>query len=74
MKAVVSHTYNDGAELISVNGHSIQYGHGAGGDGYCYAHGSFECLSNLSSEEQAAVDTAVRPGEPVESVRSSNGS
>lgn len=45
----------DGAETIAVNGHQIQYGHGNGGDGYCYNHGSFDCIDNLTAAEKDAV-------------------
>lgn len=59
MKAkVVYIDLRDGAETIEVNGHRIQFGYGSGGDGYCYAHGKFSCLDNLTDEERAAVQEA----------------
>lgn len=45
----------DGAELIEVNGHRIQYGYGSGGDGFCYIHQSFDCIDNLTDEEKEAI-------------------
>lgn len=45
----------DGAELIEVGTHKIQYGYGSGGDGFCYNHQSFDCIDNLTDEEQEAV-------------------
>jgi len=48
----------DGSETIECNGHSIQYGHGSGGDGYCYSHQSFDCIENLTKEEQEAIRRA----------------
>jgi len=44
----------DGAENIEVNGHDIQFG-GGDGDGYCYSHQSFDCVENLSEEEEKAI-------------------
>lgn len=46
----------DGGEeiVIQVDGmekHRLQIG-GAGGDGFCYTHQSFDCLDNLSDEEK----------------------
>lgn len=55
MKATVIETYPDGAELIEINGHKIQFGYGFGGDGYCYSHGSFKCIDNLTDKEKEAV-------------------
>lgn len=43
-------------EQIKVNGHNIQFG--GNGDGYCYAHQSFDCLERITPEEQAAIDAA----------------
>lgn len=58
MKAKVIDNGNpEYGELINVNGHQIQYG-GANGDGYCYAHQSFDCLDNLTDEEKEAVKNA----------------
>ena len=57
MKAkVIAGNPQDG-ELINVNGHRIQFG-GREGDGFCYAHQSFECIENLSEEERQAVTKA----------------
>lgn len=39
-----------------VNGHHFEFG--GPGDGYCYAHQSFNCLSNLTDEEKEAIDNA----------------
>lgn len=58
IKAKVVSTYGDGAEEIDVNGHRIQYGHGTGGDGFCYAHQSFDCVDNLTAAEREAVHNA----------------
>lgn len=58
--AKVVYAYDDGAEEIEVNGHRIQYGYGTGGDGFCYAHQSFECIDNLTPDEKAAVHDARR--------------
>jgi len=44
-------------EQIAVNGHEIQYG-GGDGDGYCYAHQSFDCIERLTPAEQRAIDAA----------------
>lgn len=41
----------NGEELISINTHQFQLG-GGDGDGYCYAHQSFDCLESLSVEEK----------------------
>lgn len=49
----------DGAETIEVNDHRLQYGYGSGGDGFCYAHQSFDCAENLTAEEREAVANAV---------------
>ena len=58
MKAtVIYQSDHDGSETIAVNGHHIQCG-GPNGDGYCYAHGSFDCVENLSPEEQHAMEHA----------------
>ena len=59
--AKVVHTYHDGAELIEVGGHRIQYGYGNGGDGFCYAHQNFDCADLLTPEEQEAVSHAEQP-------------
>ena len=60
IEAKVTYTHPvDGAETIAVNGHEIQYGYGSGGDGFCYAHQSFECADRLTAEEKAAVNEAV---------------
>ena len=48
----------DGAETIEVGGHQIQFGYGHGGDGYCYTHGSFKCIENLTNEEKEAIRKA----------------
>lgn len=50
----------DGAETIAVNGHEIQFGHGSGGDGFCYSHQSFDCLGKLTDDEWVAVKHAER--------------
>lgn len=55
MKAVVKYIYDDGAEEIEVNGHRIQFGCGSGGDGYCYAHQTFDCREALTVPELMAV-------------------
>lgn len=51
---VVSET-QDISECV-VNGHKFEFG--GTGDGYCYAHQSFECLENLSKTERAAIQEA----------------
>lgn len=58
MEAKVVHTYADGAEIIEVNGHEIQFGYGNGGDRYCYTHCSFDCADNLTEEEREAIKKA----------------
>ena len=58
MKAKVVYTYPDGAEVIEVNGHKIQFGYGNGGDGFCYTHMSFNCVEKLTNEEKEAVKRA----------------
>ncbi len=56
MRAVVKFVYEvDGAEVIHVNGHELQFGYGTGGDGYCYGHQSFDCIDNLTDEEKEAL-------------------
>lgn len=58
MRAVVTFIHAvDGAEVIEVNGHRLQFGHGSGGDGYCYGHQSFDCLDNLTEAEREALKT-----------------
>jgi hypothetical protein len=58
MKAtVVYRSLSDGMEQIVVNGHNIQFG-GRDGDGFCYAHQSFDCVRELSHEEHCAVMAA----------------
>lgn len=44
-------------ELIQVRDHRIQFG-GSAGDGFCYAHQSFDCVDNLTDEEKKAVREA----------------
>lgn len=51
---VVSSMYD--ISVCEVNGHRIEFG--GQGDGYCYAHQSFDCLDNLSDQEKAAIDDA----------------
>ena len=59
MEAKVIYTSNiDGAEVIEINGHKIQFGYGAGGDGFCYTHNSFKCIDNLTDEEWSAIKKA----------------
>ena len=59
MKAQVVYTDPcDGAQTIDVNGHRIQFGHGSGGDGYCYVHQSFRCIDRLTSAERKAIRDA----------------
>ena len=59
MEAKVVDTYADGAEIIEVNGHKIQFGYGnVGGDGYCYTHCSFDCVNNLTEDEREAIKKA----------------
>ena len=57
MRANITFVGSKGDDLISVNGHEIQFG-GANGDAYCFAHQSFECAENFSNEEKAAVEEA----------------
>lgn len=56
----------DGAETIEVSDHQIQFGYGSGGDGYCYAHQSFDCLKRLTEAECEAIGRAEEPsfGDP----------
>jgi hypothetical protein len=43
LKARVVHEHpTDGSETIEVGIHQIQYGHGSGGDGFCYNCQSFD--------------------------------
>lgn len=56
MKAMVTSVNHQGVEMIEVNGHKIQFG--GEGDGFCYAHQSFDCAENLTKEEQDATDNA----------------
>lgn len=42
----------DGIEWLRTDGHQIQFG-GANGDGYCYAHQSFDCLDQLQRAAEA---------------------
>ena len=53
-------------ELITVNGHRLQYG--GEGDGYCYEHQTFECIERLTEEEREAVRNAtpIHKGGPCE--------
>ena len=60
MKAKIVYTHSDGAEEIECNGHRIQFGYGTGGDGFCYTHQSFDCIDNLTPEEQEAIRFAER--------------
>lgn len=43
----------DGHELIRLDMHSLQFG--GIGDGYCYGHQSFECMTTLSAEQWEAI-------------------
>lgn len=36
-------------------GHEIQFG-GAGGDGFCYEHQSFDCIDNLTENEHRELE------------------
>lgn len=59
MKARVVYTCpRTSAEQIEVGSHSIQFGGGVQGDGYCYRHQSFDCVENLTDEEREAVHEA----------------
>jgi hypothetical protein len=57
-KIIFTDPIND-VEQIEVGEHNIQFG-GPAGDGYCYAHQSFECLGNLTPEEKSAIDNVER--------------
>lgn len=57
MKAKITWNEPDGITTIKVNGHMLQIG-GTGGDLYCHAHESFECMDNLTVEEKAAIKGA----------------
>lgn len=46
----------DGAEQIVVGDHDLQCG--GPGDGYCYEHGSFDCMDNLTQDERIALAVA----------------
>jgi hypothetical protein len=55
MEATVVHTSSiDSSQLVAVGNHGMQYG--GKGDGFCFAHQSFDCT--LTAEEQEAVDKA----------------
>lgn len=58
--ATITHVNDrDGAETIKIStGHEIQFGYGDGGDGFCYAHQSFDCVETLTPDEQEAVKRA----------------
>jgi len=58
--AKVAHTSHDGAQTVAIStGHKIQFGHGdGGGDGFCYAHQSFDCIERLTDEEKLVVKNA----------------
>ena len=52
-----SDTRAQNGELIKVGDHTIQFG-GSDGDGFCYAHQSFDCVENLTNDERQAVREA----------------
>jgi hypothetical protein len=57
MTAEARITFEDpstGLVQVEVGGHEIQFG-GSDGDGYCYAHQSFDCLDHLEPSETEAV-------------------
>jgi len=57
--AQVVEEYLDGAVVVAMStGHRIQYGYGTGGDGFCYKCQSFDCIDQLSPQEQAAAAAA----------------
>jgi hypothetical protein len=58
--ANVVHTHHlDGAQTILLStGHEIQFGYGDGGDGFCYAHQSFNCIESLTDDEKRAIKDA----------------
>lgn len=58
MKSKVLYTYADGAEVLKIGDHEIQFGYGTGGDGFCYTHQSFDCIENLTEEEKKAMENA----------------
>lgn len=51
---VVNSIYDISEALV--NGHKFEFG--GPGDGFCYAHQSFNCLDNLTNEEKKALDDA----------------
>lgn len=61
-KAAITYTGRNGDVEIKVNGHMIQFG-GADGDGYCYAHQSFDCLDNLTTAEWSAINRVIGENE-----------
>ena len=54
----------DDSDLIEVavsTGHKFQFG-GRDGDGFCYSHQSFDCVNNLTPDENKAIDRAIVEG------------
>jgi hypothetical protein len=43
----------DGSEEVKLGDHLFQFG--GQGDGYCYGHQTFDCLENLTDEENEAL-------------------
>jgi hypothetical protein len=54
---VATVTYYDAVndiEQVALNGHEFQFG--GTGSGYCYTHQSFDCLDQITTAEQEALD------------------
>lgn len=58
VKASIPWMTDDLYEVRTSTGHHIQFG-GRDGDGFCYSHQSFDCVSNLTPDENKAIDRAI---------------